>query len=46
VMVAGGNILDGLQFETWSRLSNDGVVYITIYIHVSKEKIMKLEPSK
>jgi hypothetical protein len=44
-MVAGGNMLDGLWFETWSRLSRHGVVGVTEYIHVLKEKRMKLEPS-
>jgi hypothetical protein len=45
VTVAGGNILDGLWFETWSRLSRHGVVYMTIYIHIPKAKRTKLEPS-
>jgi hypothetical protein len=44
-MVAGGNRSDGLWFETWSRLSRQGVVYMPVYIHVPKEKRTKLEPS-
>jgi hypothetical protein len=45
MMVAGGNKLDGLWFETCSRLSRHGVVYMAIYIHISKAKRSKLEPS-
>jgi hypothetical protein len=44
VTVAGDNRSDGLWFETWSRLSRHGVVNMTIYIHVPKEKRTKLEP--
>jgi hypothetical protein len=34
VTIEGGNKLDGLWFETWSRLSRHRVVYRIIYIHV------------
>jgi hypothetical protein len=44
VTVAGGNKLDGLWFETWRKLSRHGVVDMTIYIHVPKEKRTKLVP--
>jgi hypothetical protein len=44
--VASGNKLDGLWFETGSRLSRHGVVDMTIYIHVLKEKRANLEPSR
>jgi hypothetical protein len=44
VTVGGGNRLDGLWFETWSKLSRHGVVDMTVYIHVPKEKRKKLEP--
>jgi hypothetical protein len=43
VTVVGGNILNGIYFDTWSRLSKHGVVYMIVYIHISK---MKLEPSE
>jgi hypothetical protein len=45
VTVAVGNRLDGLWFETLSRLSGHGVVCMTIYIHIPKAKRTKLEPS-
>jgi hypothetical protein len=38
VTVAGGNKLDDLWFKTWSRLSRHGVVDMTIYFHVLKDK--------
>jgi hypothetical protein len=31
--------------ETWSRLSRHRAVYMTVHIHVTKEKRDKLEPS-
>jgi hypothetical protein len=31
--------------ETWSRLSRHRVVYMTVHIHVTKEKRTKSEPS-
>jgi hypothetical protein len=46
VTTVGGNKLDGLWFETWSKLSRQGVVYMTIYIHKPIEKRTKLEPSR
>jgi hypothetical protein len=45
VMVAVGNRLDGLYFNTWSRLSRHRVLYMTVYIHVPKVKRTNLEPS-
>jgi hypothetical protein len=45
VTIAGGNKLDGLWFETWSRIFRHGVVDMTIYIHALKETRTKLEPS-
>jgi hypothetical protein len=46
VTVVSGNMLDGLWFETWSRLSRQGVVDMTIYIHVRRRRgrTSKLEP--
>jgi hypothetical protein len=42
VTVVGGNMSDGVWLETWRRLSRHGVVDMTTYIHVPKEKRTKL----
>jgi len=44
VTVASSNMSDGIWFETWRKLSRNGVVDMIVYIHVSKEKRTKLEP--
>jgi hypothetical protein len=40
--VARGNIL----YETWGRLSRHRFMYMTVCIHVMKEKRIKSDPSK